>query len=43
MELIYAKKLSVVHNPTSNLKLGSGFAPVQKLLDKGIRVGLGTD
>lgn len=43
MELIYAKKLSVVHNPTSNMKLGSGFAPVQKMLDMGIRVGLGTD
>ena len=33
----------VVHNPTSNLKLASGFAPVQRLLDTGITVAIGTD
>ena len=34
---------SVVHNPLSNLKLGSGLCPVRNLLDAGINVALGTD
>jgi 5-methylthioadenosine/S-adenosylhomocysteine deaminase len=33
----------VVHCPESNLKLASGFCPVQSLLDQGINVALGTD
>lgn len=33
----------VVHNPTSNLKLASGVAPVVKMLQSGMNVGLGTD
>ena len=43
MDLMAAKGVSVVHNPTSNLKLGSGFAPVPRMLEKGINVALGTD
>jgi len=43
MALMRDKGVCVVHNPTSNMKLGSGLAPVQKMLDMGITVGLGTD
>jgi 5-methylthioadenosine/S-adenosylhomocysteine deaminase len=33
----------IAHNPTSNLKLGSGVAPVVTMLDVGAAVGIGTD
>ena len=34
---------AVLHNPLSNLKLGSGIAPVARMLDEGIPVLVGTD
>ena len=43
MDILKAHGVSVVHNPTSNLKLGSGFAPIRQMMDKGINVTLGTD
>lgn len=43
MDLFRRKGVGVVHNPTSNMKLASGFAPIQKMLDMGINVALGTD
>ena len=33
----------ISHNPSSNLKLASGFAPVMKMLETGVNVGIGTD
>ena len=33
----------VSHNPSSNLKIASGFAPVTEMLEHGVSVGIGTD
>ena len=43
IEVIKRHKIRVAHNPGSNLKLASGMAPVQKLLEEGVCVGIGTD
>ena len=36
-------KAGVAHNPSSNMKLASGFAPVTRMLELGLDVGIGTD
>ncbi|KAF9500518.1 Metallo-dependent hydrolase [Pleurotus eryngii] len=42
-QLIKERKAGISHCPTSNFNLSSGVAPVGDLLDRGIKVGLGTD
>ncbi len=43
MDLLARRGVGAVHNPTSNLKLASGIAPVVRMRQAGIAVGLGTD
>jgi 5-methylthioadenosine/S-adenosylhomocysteine deaminase len=43
IDILSRQRVSVVHNPSSNMKLGSGVAKVKKMLDRGITVGLGAD
>ena len=35
--------VTAIHNPLSNLRLGSGIAPLRRLLDAGVAAGVGTD
>lgn len=42
-EILARAQATVAHNPSSNLKLGSGIAPVKEVLARGVRVGIGTD
>ena len=37
------RKVGVIHNPTSNMKIASGISPVAEMLQSGVHVGLGTD
>lgn len=41
--LLRENNVSVIHNPESNLKLGSGVAPVPDMIESGLNVSLGTD
>src|SRR5216684_7863320 len=42
-KLLAARDVGCVHNPSSNMMLASGVAPVAELRAAGIRLGLGTD
>ena len=43
IELLRQHDVVVAHNPVSNMKLNSGYAPIEKFLKQGVRVALGTD
>jgi len=43
MDILAERGVRVVHNNESNMKLANGVAPVAKLLERGVVVGLGTD
>jgi len=43
IRLLKTTETNVVHCPSSNLKLGSGIAPVVQLLEEGVSVSLGSD
>lgn len=43
IKTLHNHKAGVAHNPSSNLKLASGFAPITKMLEVGLNVGIGTD
>lgn len=43
IEIYKENNINIVHNPTSNLKLASGIAPIYKYMQSGINIALGTD
>ncbi len=43
INLLARRGVKVVHNPSSNMKLASGIAPIPELIKAGVHVGLGTD
>lgn len=43
LDILAAKDVTIIHNPSSNMLLGSGFAPIGKMLTRHIPVSLGTD
>jgi 5-methylthioadenosine/S-adenosylhomocysteine deaminase len=43
IETLAQYDVRVSHNPGSNLKLGSGIAPVPQMMEAGVRIGVGTD
>ncbi|MGI9222105.1 MAG: amidohydrolase family protein [Woeseiaceae bacterium] len=41
--ILAQRGVGVIHNPTSNMKIASGIAPITDMLAAGVRIGLGTD
>ncbi len=43
MHTLHHSNVGIAHNPSSNMKLASGFAPVVQMREIGLNVGIGTD
>lgn len=43
MQILKEKEVNIAHNPSSNLKLGSGIAKINDMLNRGMNVVIGTD
>jgi 5-methylthioadenosine/S-adenosylhomocysteine deaminase len=43
MDILLERGVTVAHNPQSNMKLASGAAPVARMIERGLRVSIGTD
>ncbi len=43
IKLLAQQGVHIAHNPASNLKLASGFAPIHAMQTAGVNVGIGTD
>ena len=41
--ILVERKIGVIHNPTSNMKIASGISPIIEMLQAGVHIGLGTD
>ena len=41
--LLAERRVGVIHNPTSNMKIASGISPVTEMLEAGVLMGIGTD
>lgn len=43
IEILSKRGVNIAHNPRSNCKLGSGIAPIVKMIEAGVNIALGTD
>lgn len=43
LDLLASRNAKISHNPTSNMKLGNGIAPISKMLARNMTISLGTD
>jgi 5-methylthioadenosine/S-adenosylhomocysteine deaminase len=43
LDILQDHGVTCVHNPSSNMKLGSGFMPLATMLERGMKLALGTD
>ena len=43
ISILAERRVGVIHNPTSNMKISSGISPVIDMLNAGVLIGLGTD